>query len=94
MQDCLSLSPISFTMSGVSTLSGVPLTVTTDVQSASIVFYERTVSLNCTFADGSSARGCLFVLTLTNEEKTENVSISHTVGETSNTSCDQLSNTM
>lgn len=38
--------------------------VTTDVQTASILFFETFVSLNCTFASGSMALGCVVTLEL------------------------------
>jgi hypothetical protein len=70
--------------------------LTTDTQTASAVFYSTAVSLNCTFADGSSAVGCLFVFHLTNENISENITIVYDSDDgdlMSNTTCDQLSNT-
>jgi hypothetical protein len=71
--------------------------VTTDTQEASVVFYSTAVSLNCSFAVGSSATGCLFVFKLTNQDRTDNVSVGYTEtgdgGPMFNTSCDFLTNT-
>ena len=68
---------------------------TTGVQEASVVFYTTAVSLNCSFAAGSSASGCLFVFQLTNQNRSENVTVPYTADDVMmfNTSCDQLSNT-
>ena len=38
--------------------------MTTDVQSAAILFFETFVSINCTFGRGSLARGCVVSLQL------------------------------
>jgi hypothetical protein len=72
--------------------------VTTDTQEASVVFYSTAVSLNCSFAVGSSASGCLFVFKLTNQDRTDNVTVGYTAetsdgGPMFNTSCDFLTNT-
>ena len=74
------------------------MTVTTDTQEASVVFYSTAVSLNCSFAVGSSASGCLFVFKLTNQDRTDNVTVGYTAetsdgGPMFNTSCDFLTNT-
>ena len=45
--------------------------MTTDVQSAAILFFETFVSLNCTFARDSFARGCVVTLQLGSEEGAE-----------------------
>ena len=70
---------------------------TTGVQAASVVFYTTAVSLNCSFAAGSSAStsGCLFVFQLTNQNRSENVTVPYKADGVMmfNTSCDQLSNT-
>ena len=68
---------------------------TTGVQAASVVFYSTAVSLNCSFAAGSSANGCLFVFQLTNQNLSENVTVPYTADDVMmfNTSCHQLSNT-
>ena len=42
--------------------------MTTDVQTASALFFETFVFLNCTFGSGSLARGCVFTLQLEEEE--------------------------
>ena len=70
--------------------------VTTDVQRASAVFYDTTVSLNCSFAAGSSARACLFVFTLTNEDRQENITISQHEGNYSLfiANCSLMNNTL
>ena len=39
--------------------------MTSDVQSARVTFFNTTVSLYCVFAASGSARGCRFVLSLT-----------------------------
>ena len=41
---------------------------TTDVQTASALFFETFIFLNCTFGAGSLARGCVFILQLEGEE--------------------------
>ena len=38
--------------------------VTTDVQTASVLFFETFVFINCTFGSGSLARGCVVTLEL------------------------------
>ena len=40
------------------------LLVTTDVQTASVLFFETFVFINCTFGSGSLARGCVVTLEL------------------------------
>ena len=69
--------------------------VTTDTQTASAVFYSTAVSLDCSFAAGSSARGCLFVFHLTNENRSENATVYYASGDLVmfNTSCNLLTNT-
>ena len=68
---------------------------TTDVQSASVVFFESNIMLECVFAVDSSATGCLFVFTRLSGELSENVTVLYdgTQGGLYNTSCDQLSQT-
>ena len=68
---------------------------TTDVQSASAVFFESNIMLECVFAVGSSATGCLFVFTRLSGELAENVTVLYdgTQGGLYNTSCNQLSQT-
>ena len=36
-------------------------TVTTDVQSASLIFFENYIYLSCSFASSSQAQGCAFI---------------------------------
>ena len=71
--------------------------MTTDTQTASAVFFSTAVSLNCSFAAGSSGSGCLFVFHLTNEGLSENLTVSYDMlagdGSLYNTSCGQLTNT-
>ena len=52
-------------------------TVTTGTQSASVVFYGTSLSLNCTFAEGSTVAGCLFVFHPTNGDITENIAVNY-----------------
>ena len=42
----------------------VPLTDTTDVQTVQAVFFQNRLFLQCSFADNSQARGCVFTLVL------------------------------
>ena len=44
---------------------------TTDVQTASIVFFETNIYMSCTFASNSNARGCLFQLQLFDQNEVE-----------------------
>ena len=47
------------------------LPVTTDVQTASVLFFETFVFINCTFASGSLALGCAVTLELVEGEGVE-----------------------
>ena len=47
--------------------------VTGDVQAASVVFYMRSVIVDCTLTEGSPATDCLAVFTRYSDSGTENV---------------------
>ena len=64
-----------------------PLTVTTDVQSARLTFFENNIYLSCSFASSSPAQGCVFIFTASS-----NITERFNVSQSESRTCAQLQN--